>query len=210
MYATLDDIRGEGVLPTEADDPRVLATLEEASRAVDQACGWFFEPRELVLRLDGRGTPTLWLPAAPIRVDRVEVNGWSVSVSPETLVIVGAPASPGFDGPRITRPFGVFPRGQGNVLVAGLWGFTEPDGTRVGRVPRAIRRACILLTLRWLAPLTSDASTEARNRDRIIEERTRDQSYKLAEHEAQGVLTGDVEVDRMLAPFRRPPAMGAA
>jgi len=209
LYATLDDIRLEGVQPGDADDARVLAAVEEASRLVDQLCGWYFEPRLATLRLDGRGAPTMWLPVPPIRLERLEVNGWPIILDPENLVVVGAPAAPGFDGPRLTRTHGVFPRGAGNVVIDGLFGFTEPDGTAIGRVPRAIRRATILLTLRCLAPLADVHGDDTRNQWRIVEERTRDQSVRFAEPE-RALLTGDAEIDRLLLAYGRPAAMGAA
>jgi hypothetical protein len=208
LYATVDDVRGEGVQPADADDARVLAAVEEATRLVDQLCGWHFEPREMTLRLDGRGTPTLWLPAAPIHVAELEVNGRAVSRAPEDLVIVGAPARAGFDGPRLTRTYGVFPRGAGNIVVHGLFGFTEADGTAVGRVPRTIRRAALLLAIRSLAPVGQSESGDARTGWRIVEEKTRDQSVRFAEPE-RAPLTGDAEIDRLLLPYRRPAAMGA-
>ena len=55
-----------------------------------------------------------------------------------------------------------------------------------------------------------DAAGEARNRWRILEERTRDQSYKLDRVSRSGVLTGDPEVDEILLRYRRPAPMGAA
>jgi hypothetical protein len=127
-------------------------------------------------------------------------------------VVVGAPEQAGFDAPRRTlRHCRVVPRGRGNVVVEGLWGFTEDDGTPEGRTPLAIRRACLLLVLRGLAPLADDASFEARSRWRIIEERTRDQSYRLdAAKQAARQLTGDPEVDVLLAPYVRPSPLGAA
>jgi hypothetical protein len=209
VYATVDDMRLEGVTPSDGDDARVLAALEEASRLVDQLCGWFFEPRALSLRIDGRGTPTLWLPFPPIQITRLEAKGAPVSRDPENLVVVGAPALPGNDGPRLTRVHGIFPRGSGCIFVEGLFGFTEPDGTAVGRVPRAIRRATLLIAIRSLAALAGEDSSEARSRHRVIEERTRDQAIRFAEP-VTSHLTGDEEIDRLLLPYARPRAMGAA
>ena len=104
--------------------------------------------------------------------------------------------------------FGCFRRSR---RISCLWGYTEPDGTPEGRVPLAIRRACILLVLRWLSPLADgDGAEDARNRWRIIEERTRDQSYKLDRVQLSGAFTGDPEIDGILARYRRPPGMGAA
>jgi hypothetical protein len=70
----------------------------------------------------------------------------------------------------------------------------------------------MLLALRSLAPLADDASFEARSRWRIVEERTRDQSYRLdpARSAASASLTGDPEVDALLVPYVRPSPIGAA
>jgi hypothetical protein len=99
------------------------------------------------------------------------------------------------------------------VVAEGLWGFTEDDGSPTGRTPPAIRRATMLLVLRAMAPLADDASFEARSRWRIIEERTRDQSYRLDATKAAAAsasLTGDPDVDALLALYVRPAPLGAA
>ena len=212
MYATVDHLRDEGVTATQASDDQLTALIDEASSLIDQVTGWFFEPRALSFRMDGRGAPSIEPPAPPIRVDRLAVEDAELSLDPNDLVVVGAPVQPGFDGPRLTLRQGrVFPRGQGNVEAEGLWGYTEDDGTTEGRVPLAIRRACILLVLRWLPLLADDdGAGDARNRWRIIEERTRDQSYKLDRVAQTGAFTGDPEIDGILARYRRPPGMGAA
>jgi len=213
MYASVADARSESVTVTEASDARLLRLLDEATALIDRVTGWFFEARDATFRLDGRGSRSLELPVPPIRVDRLVVSGAEVSVIAGDLVIVGAPIQPGFDGPRLTFPHGRrFPRGSDNVVVEGRWGFTEPDGTAEGRTPLAIRRACLLLTLRNLATLSSDAAAEARSRWRIIEERTRDQSYRLnpIQITASTSLTGDPEIDALLANYVRPMPIGAA
>ena len=210
MYATLTDLRAEGVGETQAGDARLEALLAEATAFIDAACGWWFEPREAVLRLDGRGTPTIEPPVPPIRLDALRLGSTALSIAPAHLVVVGAPVAPGFDGPRFTRRHGaVFPRGRGNVEALGLWGYTEADGTQDGRTPLAIRRVALTLVLRWLAPLAGPDADDARHRWRVIEERTRDQSYKLAPG-ASGPLTGDPDIDGVLLRYRRPAGLGAA
>jgi hypothetical protein len=211
VYATVADLHAEGVIPAQASVARLKALLEEASRTIDRLTGWFFEPRAATYRLDGRGAPSLEPPAPPIRINRISVVGYNLPRDPEHLTVVGAPVQPGFDAPRLTLRHGRFPRGGANVIVRGLWGYTEPDGTPHGRTPLGIRRACILLVLRWL-PLMGDAddAAEARDRWRIIAEKTRDQSYKLDRPGEPGPLTGDPEIDRILARFRRPAGLGAA
>lgn len=211
MYATVADLRAEGVTVAMAADDRLASLIEEAGRTIDRITGWFFEPRAQTLALDGRGHPTIEPPVPPIRLDRLAVGDTDLSLSPDDLVVVGSPVNPGFDAPRLTlRRCRSFPRGRGNVTAEGLWGFTEPDGTAEGRTPLEIRRACMLLVLRLLHPLAGEASTDARNRWRILEERTRDQSYRLDGVKETGPFTGDPELDGVLLRYRRPAGTGAA
>jgi hypothetical protein len=212
VYASVEDLRAEGVTPATASDERLLAVLVEASAFVDHATGWFFEPRARTFRLDGRGTPSLEPPIPPIQLSDLRVDGTGLPLGADDLVVVGAPVDAGFYAPRLWLRRGVFPRGSANVEATGLWGYTEPDGTPDGRTPLAIRRATMLLVLRWLPGLgAGDASSGARQGWRIIEERTRDQSYRLATPGALGVVfTGDPEIDLVLARYRRPMGLGAA
>ena len=211
MYATVAELRAEGVSASAADDTRAAALLDEATALIDRVTGWFFEPRTASFQLDGRGAPTLVLPVPPLQLSELLVNDAVWPLDAATLVVVGAPVGPGFDEPRLTLRHGRrFPKGQGNVTVSGLWGFTEQDGTANGRTPLAIRRACLMLALRNLEPLGDDASFDARSRWRIIEERTRDQAYKLNPLSASTTLTGDPDVDALLAPYVRPSPLGAA
>jgi hypothetical protein len=211
VYATVQDLREEGVTGAQASDSRLLALLDEATRTIDRVTGLFFEPRPATYRLDGRGTPTLEPLVPPIEVVRLAVDGTELPLDLGSLVIAGAPVGPGFDGPRFTLRHGRrFPKGRGNVEAEGVWGYTEDDGTPTGRTPLEIRRACMLLVLRMVPLLAdSEAASDARNRWRIIEERTRDQSYKLDRVSASAPWTGDPEVDAILARYRRPMGLGA-
>lgn len=211
MYASLADMRAEGVTPAQASDERLTALLVEASAFVDHVTGWFFEPHTMALRMDGRGTPSLEPPVPPIRVDELLIDGVAASLAQDDIAIRGAPVSPGFDAPRFTLVRSVFPKGTDNIVVAGLWGYTEPDGTPTGGTPPAIRRAVMLLVMRWL-PLLGDAeAAAAKSQWRILEERTRDQSYRLSPLSSVGVtLTSDPEIDLLLARYRKPIGLGAA
>jgi hypothetical protein len=123
VYASVADLRAEGVTAAEASDARLELLLAEASSLIDRVTGWFFEPRLLTLRLSGRGAPSIELPVPPIRVDRLLLGSVELSLDPSELLIVGAPIQPGFDGPRFTRRHGrVFPRGHGNVCRRGALG----------------------------------------------------------------------------------------
>ena len=225
MYASVQEVREEGVSVANASDVRVGALVDEATRTIERVTRQFFEPRQLTFALDGRGTPTIELSVPPIRLASLRIDSEGrqpfalTSAAPSgflldasTLVIVGSPIGPGYDGARLTLRHGLrFPKGHGNVVADGLWGCTEDDGSPNGRTPLAVKRACILLVLRGLHPLADDAAFEARSRWRILEERTRDQSYRLDANRGGGAwLTGDPEVDSLLTPYVRSFPIGAA
>lgn len=212
MYVTVADVRSEGITPAMASDARLSALIADACAFVDAATGWFFEPRALTLMLDGRGAASLEPPYPPIRVDALLVDGAALSLAADDLVVEGAPVMPGFAAPRLTLRRGRrFPKDVGNVEVRGVWGYTEPDGTAFGRTPASIRTATIQLVVRALPLLGDTASwSDARQRWRLAEERTRDQSYRLHPPELTTQLTGDPEIDTVLLRHRRPAGLGSA
>ncbi len=208
MYATVQDVRAEGVTDVVIDDARLTLLLEESSRLIDQVTGQFFEPRTLVLRMPGTGAPSVYPPYYPIRID--ELSDWDLPLDVNVLDISGAPVMAGSDGPRITRRRGFFSRGARNVRVAGRWGYTEYDGSPEGRTPLPVRRAAMLLALRWLVPLGEDEGQSRRSR-RIVAERTRDQSVEYSDARVgERSLTDEPEVDALLWPYVRHSRMGAA
>ncbi len=209
-YCTVADLRAEGVTETQASDDRLRALIDEASRTIDRLTGWWFEPRWRRLHVEGRGTPSIEPPAPPIRLERIFINGYELQTREEALAVHGAPVAPGFVAPLIRRSRGIFPRHPGTVELEGVFGYTEEDGTALGRTPLEIRRACMLLVLRLLPRLGDvDAVEDARNRWRLLAEKTRDQSYRLAPGR-EGELTGDVAIDDILVRYRRPSGLGAA
>lgn len=210
-YCTIRDLRDEGVTVEQASDARLRVLIQEASEAIERVTGWFFEPRSLVLRLDGRGAPSLEPTFPPISLSRVTVGFETLSLEPEETIIVGAPVSREFVAPRITRRCGVFARGYGNVVAIGTWGYTEPNGTRNGRTPLAIRRACMMLVVRLLPRIAdTEAVEDARDRWRVVAEATRDQSIRFALPTRVRELTGDPDVDEILVRYQRPMGIGAA
>jgi hypothetical protein len=102
-------------------------------------------------------------------------------------------------------------RGVQNVVVNGLFGYTDPDSSAVGRTPELIRHVTKLLVLREIPTMTDTSLREDRQkRWRIVSERTRDQGYNLEPLHAQGGFSGDPEIDAILASYQRPPQLGAA
>jgi hypothetical protein len=105
----------------------------------------------------------------------------------------------------------VWLRGTQSVVVDGLFGYTDPDGSAVGRTPELIRHVTKLLALREIPTLTDVARREdQQKRWRLVSERTRDQGYSLEPLRAQGGFTGDPEIDAILVAYQRPPQLGAA
>jgi hypothetical protein len=211
MYATVPDLRAEGVTEEMASTDRLLGALSEASAVIDRETGWFFEPRRLTLQLDGRGVSTIDLPVPPIRIERLAVGG--VAFELDEIDVEGAPVQPWFVAPTLRLKQGLrFPHAPGPVVVEGVWGYTEADGSEDGRTPYPIRRATMLLALSLLPKVgEGDGGAELRNRWRIVEETTRDQSYRLAPMDANvEPITGDPVVDRLIARYRRPTGLGAA
>jgi len=107
-----------------------------------------------------------------------------------------------------------WPEGTQNVEATGVFGYTEPDGSPTGKTPDLISRACVLMCLRDLETGTSDDRWDARNAFRVTKLKTRDQSIEWAAPgtlggRGVGVLTGDPEIDTILASYRRPPSLGA-
>ncbi|MCP4599307.1 MAG: hypothetical protein GY847_02015 [Proteobacteria bacterium] len=139
------------------------------------------------------------------------VNDWDFAITDASMVTGGAPVQPGFVAPRFTLVDGrVFPNRRDIIEVRGLWGYTEDDGTAYGRTPLEIRRACMLLVIRQFPPLgDTNAVADARSQWRIIEEKTRDQSYKLDKPAGPAPITGDPEIDSVLIRYRRPPGLAA-
>ena len=87
MYASVADLRAEGVTAAEASDARLELLLAEASSLIDRVTGWFFEPRQLTQHLSGRGAPSIDLPVPPIRVDRLVLGSVELSLDPSELLM---------------------------------------------------------------------------------------------------------------------------
>lgn len=240
MYASIADFRAEGVTPAAASDARLEALIGLASEYIERVTGRFFDARELTLTLDGTGGRSLLLGHPIVRVSEVfiELSVFSpgdVAVDTALYRVYNRHLTQGLllpddrDNPklefihssdllgiRIERPVLslsslIWPRGQQNVIVRGVFGFTERDGSPTGRTPRLIQHLTMLLVVRELAPLTDVAARdEAMKRWRITSERTRDQSYTLEALRLTGAFTGDPTIDGILVSFVRPPDLGAA
>jgi len=220
-YCFVSDLRAEGVSETQASDDRLISLIDLASRYIDEVTGRFFEAREMTLDLDGRGSAVLQLGVPIIAISDLSLLGDAGETEIDTgdcrvynRHLTQRLTSPDDrENPKIALVGGgrVFPEGHQNVRLEGLFGYTEHDGSPAGRTPRLIREVCKKLVIREM-PLLGDAGgrDDAQRRSRLISEKTRDQSYRLANPKTTGAMTGDTEIDTVLAMFTRPMEVGAA
>jgi len=120
----------------------------------------------------------------------------------------------GASGYRLTEL--IWPRGQQNVELQGLFGYTEPDGSFTGGVPAMLREAVQLLAFRNLPSMGGSDRAAGLRETRLTLEATRDQSQQFAapgtgvETGLTATFTGDPSIDALLVQFARPPQFGAA
>lgn len=217
-YVTVAEMRAEGV-PMSVTDAWLLQRIGIASRMIEQATGRFFVPRYLAFRLDGRGERYLAFDTPIIALEAVSYNG-DEPYSVDDFVVYNRHLR-GFtnpddrDSPLLELVGGArFYAGRQNIWVTGLFGYTDPDPPNpYGKTPDLIKYACKMLVVRELSKIADIANRfEASVRGRITSERTRDQAYTLEPKASQNqgvVYTGDAEIDRILAAYRRPPVFGA-
>lgn len=214
MYATVQEIRSEGIEPGAASDSRVDIAIRNASALIDKFTRQWFEPRRKLLTLDGRGAATLFLRIPIISVERVSVDDRELAASEY------AAYSSEWDrkNPRVVRKSGNFPKGKANVEMLGTFGFVDAsvdaDGKPVYSTPEPIRWACRRLTVLDLlsptAPRYDEEATDAKTRLRLAAENTDGHSYSLARETRPAPFTGDADVDTILLSYSAPSSVGGA
>lgn len=227
-YCNVSDLRREGVTEQEASDARLLSIINEASAMIDKYTGFTFRPSEREYFLDGYGTRALQLEEPIVAIDAV-FAGSSTALPTESYRVYNRHITQRMRSPddrynpKLELVAGyrrglvwdsTWPSGRQNIVVRGLFGFTEPDGyTSCGVTPAAIKHACMLMVLREVPLLTDDgARQDALNRWRLAEERTRDQSYRLSTIKPRSgdmIFTGDPEIDGIISLYRKPMGLGA-
>lgn len=235
-YVTLADIRNEGFGEALVTDAQIAQAAWIATTLIDRATSQWFEPRRRQFRLDGRGTPDLFLGIPIIGLLDVQVGLPPALVVPRTrdsIAIYNRHLTQGLltpddrNNPRVgyAAGDGRWTRGTQNVYLDGYFGHTEsgPDDAvgetapgsqypvAFGRTPALIHHAAILLTVQLMWGLAGGRGEEFRTRSRVVSESTRDQSYTLAPlsaADAEFGITGNVEVDGILALFAAPFSAG--
>lgn len=221
-YITVQDVRDEGLTNTDKyPDAQINKRIQFNTRMVERWTGQFFEARKLILDFDGPGAFDLLIDIPIVNVDEVSLLDREFPVTKvftfelDDLTIFNRHITQGLTepddrvNPKLANVF--FPLGRQNVRVEGTFGYTERDGS----TPPEIIRALTLMVLRDKELLASPK----RNRSllqglggQVVSESTDGHSYNLAvPTPAAGrtpYFTGNEEIDHLLHPFVRPPAMG--
>ena len=201
-YCEVADIRAEGVTPDDIDAAKLTNAISLACDYIDRVTGQWFEPREKVIKFDGRGGQYLVLPvflfrAEYIRIDNVLVDDYVLynRISPEDDRRY----------PRVYREL-KWPKGIQNIQIKGKWGYVEEDGS----TPQLIKRAAMKLAL-YNFPILGDseAVSEKTMSGKLKLERTDGHEYELFENSSASssgsiLTTGDDEIDGILKYYTRP------
>lgn len=238
-YTTIYALREEGLTTSMANDAKAQAAIVRASRFIDHLTGRTFEARRKTVRLDGTSSRTLLLNEPIAALENVEIadevgglvlldnvikvynrhlreNLWDPDDrnNPKLEFIHGNDLMGVNEEDPIAGVLAdmIWPRGQQNIYVTGVFGFTEPDGSFIGGTPALIQEAAKLLVFRNLEKMVTSvgAPTTA-----VIQETTRDQTVIYAQPGAGGDnrargFTGNAEIDQILLGFVRGPRFGAA
>lgn len=241
-YALISDLRAEGFTTAALSDARAHVLLARASAYIEAFTGRRFvaEPRRILL--NGPGSSILQISEPIIAIDEDEtivgaddaVTSLGIEFGRDSVKVYNRHLSQRLRQPddrqnpklEVYSPIWgsreghqsrvspmAWPRGQQNVRIAGHFGFTEPDGSPMGRTPQLITHAAMLFVRKEMELIGGGTRSDASATGRIIKEKTRDQEVGYASpgtiaggkpgSPAFGALTGDPEIDTILMMFRR-------
>ena len=235
-YCTLQDVREQGYTQTAYSDAKVWTAIQRATQLIDKISRMWFEPRYQMVSMDGRKIDQLFLKVPIVSVMKVEIDrnaeeiGSFViynrhlthgTVQPDDRANPRVAWGEGRDGVDIRRLYGggTFLKARKSIKLFGIFGYTEiGPGQYVGETvednqmpidygitPEPIQRAALRLAIRFILPI--EDGDDQINASKVIEEKTRDQSYKLAsgsEMDTSYGMSGDLEVDKILQMYPAP------
>ncbi|MGB0685407.1 MAG: hypothetical protein ACPGQD_04365 [Planctomycetota bacterium] len=202
-YGSIAGVRAAGISASVADDPTVTALLAEATAFIDRVTGSWFESRSVTLTLDGEGTRHLHFDVPPISITEVRrhdrIDATSEEVAAGDYLTYTDP-----ENPKLHHLTACWERGHQNYEVDGSFGWLVDGAT-----PGGITRAANLLAARWARPVSEQDATEYRRGDiKRVRVQGREVEWGNATA-ATGSWTGDPDIDRILALYRRPIAARA-
>ena len=235
-YATVQDVYDTGLSPVTYTVKNVRGALAKAHALIERWTGRVFRPQYKVHRVDGCGGMKLRLGEPIIAVERIDVEdeyvqGYLFEEEDSELHIYNrhirygtlAPDdrnNPHIDYSYATRPLGPLGRfsdGALDVKVTGMFGYTEPDGSPLGCTPPLVRELAVKIALLHVDGAATDDAWFAKNKWKITEERTREQSVRYGSvgssastfvgPGSSAFFTGDPEIDGLILSLKVGPAM---
>lgn len=196
-YCSVEDLRAEGLNEEKYSDNDLEKLVKISCDFIDKVTGQFFEPRELTLRLDGRGGRILPLPYPLINAVFIEIDSEVVN----DFVIYNRLEDRSY--PKIFRNRR-WPKGILNISIKGTWGYVEQDGS----TPEDIKRIARKLAIYNFPDLSDAEAQEDKNmRGLLVSETTDGHSYKLSDEAVNNLysssITGDTEIDDILQAYSR-------
>ena len=184
----------------QADDAKIESLIKLACNYIDTMTGQFFEPREQVLRLDGRGGKILRLPVFLIEAYSVIVSGEEIS----DYVLYNRMSDRFY--PKIYRNQG-WRKGILNISVQGLWDYVDKAETGYA-TPELIKRAAMKLALYNFPDLGDKEAQAEKALSGLLQSETTDgHSYSLNGEILKAMyensLTGDAEIDGIINQYTR-------
>ena len=181
LYLETTDFAEES-LDSSVTDTMLLDRILVWQRFIERATGNFFIPREMQFELDGNGTMLLQMPIPIISVSSITIDDDEVDT--DLYVVYNGRGETGRDdrkNPRIkmisseTSIFtgvgnfqnrsNVFTVGEKNVVVDGVFGFVEADGS----IPSPIKYAIKKMVVKSSTPMGDSVNSPA---GPLTEERT--------------------------------------
>ena len=202
-YCEVPDIRAEGISSDDMSAVQITKLINLACDYIDKVTGQWFEPRERVIKLDGRGGQVLALPIFLIREEYVRINNQPIS---DYVLYNRISIEDDRKYPKIYRN-AKWPLGIHNIQIKGKWGYVEEDGS----TPELIKRDAIKLVLYNFPALgDAEAQSEKNLQGKLKSETTDGHRYELFDNASESassglsMLTGDDEIDEILKYFIRP------
>lgn len=236
-YATVQDVYDSGLSTDEYTVKQVRAALAKATAQLESWTGRRFRPEYRVVKIDGGGGMKLRLREPVIAVESIKLEDdflcystlldWEYALHVYNRHIRLGQLSPDDRvNPRIeyansTRPMGAvgyFGDGSQDIRVTGVFGYTEPDGSPTGGTPAVVRDLTVAIALLHVDGAASPDAWKTKNKWKLTEERTRDQTVKYGGGGSQNgsiyvgpgstaYFTGEPDLDASILSLKVGPGM---
>ncbi|RTL15993.1 MAG: hypothetical protein EKK55_25000 [Rhodocyclaceae bacterium] len=231
LLALVSDVRAEGV-PAATEDGRILEQISTASRELVQWTGRpSFTPQARTVALDAPDARALLLDEAVIAVESISIGDRPLPLSAFVVYnrqVRGLTGEDDRDNPKIelresastidewswrwpTTWEGFVLRSsiKQKVVVKGVWGYTEADGSPAGGTPAMARYVVVRMALRTLPKQGRSGAQAERDGHLVTNLRTREQSISWARpvntaYAGLATFTGDPDIDGKILRLQRP------